>query len=345
MALVGADMMYHEVGSPYTDSGVVVSDNYTSQSDLRANIATQSNVDPNRVGTYTVIYVLTDPNTGRTITVSRTVEVRDTQKPVATLNGAPEEILDVFAFYNDPSVDASDNYDENVTITKGGSFYTTFPSGKATKLGDYNIVYTITDKSGNSVSLTRDIKVVDREAPTGALIGSGYVSICRWADYKDEGVNAKDNYDSTNQLTITQEGTFFFTQTQVEGIYNLRYKIADKSGNVSYTDYRYIMVRNPYDAPCSTVTSVGENIELGKLVNVYPNPNQGKFTVDVKIPATEQVRISVTNLLGQEVAVISNGALNANTFQVDLSNQKAGVYLLNISTDKQSTTKRIVITK
>jgi hypothetical protein len=80
-------------------------------------------------------------------------------------------------------------------------------------------------------------------------------------------------------------------------------------------------------------------------VNVYPNPNQGKFTVEANIAATEQVRITVTNLLGQEVAVISNGALNTHTFQVDLSNQKAGVYMLNVTTSKQSITKRIVVTK
>ncbi|MGZ5283418.1 MAG: T9SS type A sorting domain-containing protein, partial [Bacteroidia bacterium] len=76
-----------------------------------------------------------------------------------------------------------------------------------------------------------------------------------------------------------------------------------------------------------------------------PNPTTGKFTVEANLPATEQVRISVTNLLGQEVAVISNGALNTNTFSVDLSDQKAGVYMLNIVTDKHTVTKRIVVTK
>ncbi|RZL01018.1 MAG: T9SS type A sorting domain-containing protein, partial [Pedobacter sp.] len=80
-------------------------------------------------------------------------------------------------------------------------------------------------------------------------------------------------------------------------------------------------------------------------VKVYPNPNAGKFTVEANLPVNEQVRISVTNLLGQEVAVISNGALDKNTFSVDLSNQNAGVYMLTISTAKQTVTKRVVITK
>ncbi|MGZ5244368.1 MAG: T9SS type A sorting domain-containing protein, partial [Bacteroidia bacterium] len=172
-----------------------------------------------------------------------------------------------------------------------------------------------------------------------------YVDVCRWATYVDAGVKAVDNYDSTNKLTITQEGTFFFTKTNTEGIYNMRYKIVDQSGNIGYTEYRYIYVRSAYESPCSTNISVGKDVSIEKLVNVYPNPTTGKFTVEANLPATEQVRISVTNLLGQEVAVISNGALNTNTFSVDLSDQKAGVYMLNIVTDKHTVTKRIVVTK
>ncbi|RZA00596.1 MAG: DUF5011 domain-containing protein [Sphingobacteriaceae bacterium] len=345
LTLVGRSNTIHEVGMPYSDSGVIVKDNYSSESDLRNNLAVANTVNENVIGTYTVVYVLTDPNTGRRITLTRNVEVIDSEKPVASINGKPVEILDVFDFYTDPGVTATDNYDNKLSIVKGGSFYTTFANGIATKIGDYTINYVITDQSGNTVTVSRDIKVVDRVAPTASLIGSGYVSVCRWANYVDEGVKAIDNYDSTNKLTVTQEGTFFFSNTSVEGIYNMRYKVVDQSGNIAYSDYRYILVRNPYDAPCSTATSIGEQIGLDKLVKVYPNPNAGKFTVEANIAATEQVRISVTNLLGQEVAVISNGALDKNTFSVDLSNQKAGVYLLNITTDKQSTTKRIVITK
>jgi PKD repeat protein len=345
LTLVGGSTVFHEVGNTYTDSGVVVKDNYYSETDLRNNLTITDNIDVNTPGTYTVVYVLKDPFTGRTVSISRTVEVRDRQKPTVALNGNVTDVIDVFTTYNDMGVTASDNNDNNPSVTITGSYYTAFPDGQATILGTYTIVYTVTDASGNTVATSRTVKVVDRVAPTATLIGSGYVSVCRWAAYTDEGVNAKDNYDSTSKLTITKEGTFFFTETNVEGIYNFRYKIVDQSGNIGYSEYRNIYVRNPYQSPCTTATSVGEQIGLDKLVNVYPNPNQGKFTVEANIAATEQVRITVTNLLGQEVAVISNGALNTHTFQVDLSNQKAGVYMLNVTTSKQSITKRIVVTK
>ncbi|MGZ5243313.1 MAG: immunoglobulin-like domain-containing protein, partial [Bacteroidia bacterium] len=345
IALTGGSTVFHEVGTAYTDSGVVVSDNYYSESVLRSNLTVQSNVDENVVGTYTVVYVLTDPYTGRTVTVTRTVEVRDTEMPTLTLVGDTLITLEVYTTLNDPGVKVSDNYDKNLNVTAGGDFYSNFPNGRATLLGTYTIVYSVTDASGNTSTISRKVKVVDTEAPELALIGDPAASVCRWGTYTDAGVTPTDNYDKAADLTITQEGSFITEGSKLEGVYSLRYKAVDKSGNVGYSEYRYIFVRNPNEFPCSTTVSVGADVSIEKLVNVYPNPTTGKFTVEANLPATEQVRISVTNLLGQEVAVISNGALNANTFSVDLSNQKAGVYMLNIVTDKQTVTKRIVVTK
>ncbi|RYD54149.1 MAG: DUF5011 domain-containing protein, partial [Sphingobacteriales bacterium] len=345
IVLVGSDVVTQEVGSAYTDQGVTVKDNYTAEADLRNNLAVSNNVDFNKVGTYTVVYVLTDPNTGRKISVTRTVDVVDTQKPVLTLVGDSVITLDVFQTLSDQGVKISDNYDKNLSYTAGGSFYSNFPNGKATILGSYQVVYTVTDASGNTTTMTRTVNVVDRVAPVVALTGDPAASVCRWAGYTDAGKTFSDNYDKAADLTVTEEGSILTKGTDLEGVYTLRYKAVDKSGNVGYSEYRYIFVRNPYEFPCATATSIGEQVSIEKLVKVYPNPNAGKFTVEANLPVNEEVRISVTNLLGQEVAVISNGALDKNTFSVDLSNQNAGVYMLTISTAKQTVTKRVVITK
>lgn len=345
LTLVGGDIVNHEVGTLYTDSGVVIKDNYSTDADLRSNLTMTSNVDSTKLGTYSVVYVLKDPNTGNTVTVTRTVNVVDTKAPVLTLIGDTTIILDVNTTLVDPGVNINDNYDKNLNYTTTGSFYSNFPSGKATLIGKYVIVYSVIDASGNTSSVSRTIDVVDRIAPEITLVGNAAVSVCRWSTYTDSGMTVTDNYYQTGDITITQEGTYLTEGTKLEGVYTLRYKAEDKSGNISYSLWRYIFVRDPHEAPCQTATSVGKEISLDKLVKVYPNPNAGKFTVEANLPATEQVRISIVNLLGQEVAVISNGAINTNTFSVDLSDQKAGVYMMTITTDKQSTTKRIVITK
>ncbi|RYE14276.1 MAG: DUF5011 domain-containing protein, partial [Sphingobacteriales bacterium] len=344
LVLNGSANITLEVGTPYTDLDVTVKDNYYSEAELRKNLAIQSNVNENAVGTYTIVYTLTDPFTGKTISVSRTVEVKDTQKPIVTLVGDTAITLDVFQTLNDPGVKVTDNYDKNLTYKTSGNFYAAFPNGRATTLGSYQVIYTVTDASGNTSTITRTINVVDRIAPVLVLTGDPNVNICRWTTYNDLGVDVTDNYDKTSELVITQEGNFLTEGSKMEGIFNLRYKAVDKSGNVAYSDYRQINVRNPYEFPCATATSIGEQVSIEKLVKVYPNPNAGKFTVEANLPVNEQVRISVTNLLGQEVTVISNGALDKNTFSVDLSNQNAGVYMLTISTAKQTVTKRVVIT-
>ena len=345
IALVGGSPVTHNVGTTYTDAGVTVSDNYYSEAELRNNLLVESNVDENVVGNYTVVYTLTDPFTGNKVILTRNVEVVDAVTPTISLIGDTAISMEVFTSLNDPGVNISDNYDKNLSAVTGGSFFTNFPNGTPTLLGRYTIIYTVTDAAGNKASVNRTVNVVDTEAPDAQLIGDPTATVCRWATYTDAGINVTDNYDKNADLTITQEGSIITAGTDIEGVYTLRYKVVDKSGNISYTKYRYIYVRNPNEFPCSTATGISADITLDKLVNVYPNPNTGKFIVEANLPATEQVRISVMNLLGQEIAVISNGAMNVNTFSVDLSNQKAGVYMLNIVTDKQTVTKRIVVTK
>jgi hypothetical protein len=84
---------------------------------------------------------------------------------------------------------------------------------------------------------------------------------------------------------------------------------------------------------------------MDKYVNVYPNPSSGKFTVKVQLPTAEQTKITVTNLVGQQVAVVAEGMMSSNTISVDLSNQASGVYMLNIQTANHNVVKRIVVSK
>jgi hypothetical protein len=67
--------------------------------------------------------------------------------------------------------------------------------------------------------------------------------------------------------------------------------------------------------------------------------------VHASLPQTKMVRISITNMLGQQVAEVYNGMLGENTLQADLSAQPSGIYMLNIISDNQTFTKRIDIAK
>jgi hypothetical protein len=331
-----------EVGTTYTDAGATAKDNYYSSTQLASLIQTTNNVDATKLGTYSVTYMLTDPSGNKATPVTRTVNVVDTAAPSITLNGNKSDTVEVDSAYVDLSVATSDNYYPNVTVATTGTFYSTFSNGIPTKLGTYTIIYTATDGSGNKASVTRFVTVVDRLAPVIKLIGEPTVSVCRWVDYKDSGYTVHDNYYNT--VKVDTEGTFITKGgTTIQGLYSLRYKATDGSGNFSYSAYRYILVRPADDQLC--LTGIKEGLSLDKYIKVYPNPTSGQFTITANLPNQERVVMTITNALGQTVATVSNGNLSQNSFSVDLSGQSAGMYMLTIQSAHDKVTKQIMLTK
>ncbi len=63
-------------------------------------------------------------------------------------------------------------------------------------------------------------------------------------------------------------------------------------------------------------------------IKVYPNPNNGSFTISVQGPEGEDANCAITNILGQKVSEFS---LRANTAKEIALHQPAGVYLLSVS--------------
>jgi PKD repeat protein len=343
MTLVGKGTVNHEIGTPYNDSGVAISDNYYPEADLRKALITQNNVDINKLGTYTVVYTLTDPSGNGPVTATRTVIIVDTQKPTVTLVGDATYTMDVNTMFAEPGVIITDNFDNITSWDTSGTFFATFANGFADKLGSYTLIYTVADQSGNEATVTRTINVVDRIAPTVTMLGEPTINVCRWAVYTDPGLDISDNFNAKGDLKVTEEGSFTKHRTMFAGRYNLRFKVEDKSGNVTYSAWRSIDVLEPNEGEC--VTAIKDNDDAGKYVNVYPNPNNGSFTVKINMPKTEQVKITFTNLVGQQIGVVAEGMMSNNTTSVDFSNQPSGVYLLNIQTATQQIVKRVVVTK
>lgn len=75
--------------------------------------------------------------------------------------------------------------------------------------------------------------------------------------------------------------------------------------------------------------SIVEN-NFGLEFKAYPNPNQGNFTINLgKI--YNQIRVSITNSLGQEIQTQKIQSSDNVTLNIDA---KSGMYFVNISTEK-----------
>jgi hypothetical protein len=310
IALNGADTVTIEVNTAYDEQGAVAADNYYTG----LTVEVVGNVDTSSIGTYTVSYCVTDGSGNGPVCAQRVVVVEDTQAPVIALNGNANETVEVFHAYTEAGYTASDNGDYAVTVS--GTW-----TGSTDVVGSYTLTYTATDMGGNTASVTRDIEVVDTEAPAIALVGSALVQVGRWADYTDAGYTVSDNYYSGPGITVA---TVDEVNTQSEGTYLVSYTATDGSGNVSATVERWVQVIENLDG-----LGLGEGTANG--LSVYPNPSTGMVFVSLGSQAKGPVDIKVTDAAGKVLVQTRVAAGESTTAMLNLTHLQSGVYFLEVS--------------
>jgi len=90
---------------------------------------------------------------------------------------------------------------------------------------------------------------------------------------------------------------------------------------------------------------IGLEEEFGEnSVSIYPNPNNGVFTMDIFSLSQEQMEISVTDLTGKVIfktkLFCSSGE---NTVKMDIENLRKGLYLVSIQKGNEVITKKLFV--
>ncbi|MBI1222296.1 MAG: DUF5011 domain-containing protein [Bacteroidetes bacterium] len=304
-----------DVFQSYVDPGVVALD-FNNQA---LAVMVQSNLDSSQLGTYTITYTAMDVN-GRSSSVSRDVVVVDRVKPTAILNSSDTVVVEVFGPYNDPGIQISDNY------CSSGNQFTTNSVDIAT-LGFKTLIYTFSDCNGNTDSISRVLKVVDTEAPEIHLKGDITANTIRQHDYIDSGYVVTDNYDPEANITVE---TITTLNRQSPGLYTLQYKATDASGNVSYSEKRFIYV----------LDNVGLAPLADSKLTVYPNPGTGVFNLSTDAFSGE-VTLHVYDMFGKEVKVQQ---LDFHQQGIsDLTGLAKGTYILRLTQGERSATAHVVL--
>ncbi len=107
-------------------------------------------------------------------------------------------------------------------------------------------------------------------------------------------------------------------------------------------------ILNAQSAAITTGNTIGINDQSNEAsLNVYPNPTTGKVMLDLNIANSVDASVKVYNVIGMMVAEKNLGTLNAgtNTNSIDLTNLDNGVYMVNVTTDGQVVTRRVVLNK
>ncbi len=90
------------------------------------------------------------------------------------------------------------------------------------------------------------------------------------------------------------------------------------------------------------MTSI-ETVTGVEKINVFPNPFEGQTQLKYDLKETANVVLEIYNITGQRIRTIANGRQQAGqyNYNIDLSDEAAGVYLLQLNVDGQLLTKKL----
>jgi photosystem II stability/assembly factor-like uncharacterized protein len=114
--------------------------------------------------------------------------------------------------------------------------------------------------------------------------------------------------------------------------------------------------RSMYKIDISNITDIQDSEEVVQtgfiLHNIYPNPFNNQSTIEIELKQTQNVEISVHDMLGRKIRELANRTFPVGThrLQWDGTNFQgsmvaSGVYLLQLSAGEQHTVRRITLVK
>ncbi len=195
--------------------------------------------------------------------------------------------------------------------------------------------FTFTFKSGIPTIVGTDTAVIiygkDPATAPSNMRRNNYFG-CRFAS--NEGATGWDNKTYYNTSLIALKSTSYATQNGWTGYV---------SGNAFTAD---IFMETFFHL---TVTgSIGAGVEEANNVSiskVYPNPAKNIANVAFGVNTNSNVKIEVMNLVGQSVKSIDFGKVNAGTYEfpIEVSNLKAGIYMVSVTAGNSTQTQKLVI--
>lgn len=92
-----------------------------------------------------------------------------------------------------------------------------------------------------------------------------------------------------------------------------------------------------------TCSGIEEALQ-GELADVFPNPSNGEFSLDLRSVNSNNITVRVVDLTGKTISRTDKVAGNS-VFKLDISEAAEGVYLLQVITDESTLINKLQVTK
>lgn len=146
MKIIGKDNITIEINESYNDLGIIVRDKFKEVNDIQI----ENQLDSHKIGIYQINYTYLNK------TKTRLIKVVDTKPPVLKLKGKSNIIHFQNEDYIDDGIDIYDNSKEDLHhLLKVKN------EVDVNQIGEYKVIYEVSDFSNNSTSIERIIKVVE----------------------------------------------------------------------------------------------------------------------------------------------------------------------------------------
>ncbi len=210
-----------EYGDHFEDPGCTAS--YHGE-DITDKIWYDGEVNENIVGKYIIKCKIRKNRF--IVSKERIVEIVDTKKPEIELKGELQTSICPNTTYQEEGFTANDNYDGDLT-----------DNVKKEEI-DNEIIYTVSDSSGNIETAKRTVVKEDKTAPVITLNGNETTYVTVGNEFNDPGVTAMDNCDENLTESVQKEGS---VDKNTLGTYTIKYTVTDKAGNKTEKERKVVV--------------------------------------------------------------------------------------------------------
>jgi hypothetical protein len=291
------------------DSGMCYATNVNLGSTVgidNCNLASLTNNadDTLAVGTHLILWTATDAS-GNASTCQQTVTIVDTQAP--SFNSCPQDITICPGIITFQNPEASDNCGSTVTQVSGPT------NGSSLTAGTYQVTFAATDASGNSDTCSFTITVNPEPVVTLSITTP---NVCADdAAFALIGANPAGGTFSGNGVS---NGSFSPAVAGV-GTHIINYAFVDTNG-CSGVAADTIVVN-----ACTGISEHGK-----AMFTLYPNPNNGMFTLNTGA-------IGTVVILDQAGRAVYQNQMTSGRNELNLQNASTGLYTIRF-TDRNGNT-------